>query len=268
MSRHASLPSTPPSRAAARRSSGASVLPSIERCDLHGKVRAALESALIVFLVDTSGSMGARRRMEAAKGAILGLLGDAYRRRDQVAVVAFRGPQAEVVLAPSPECRPGRVGPAPAADGRSHPSGPALTVAAELIARENQEGPAIVVLLTDGKANVPLPGSAGDPGRRPWSPGNGSPHSVPRPWSSTPKKDSAASDGPRAGRCDGGRALPSGRSVRRCGPRPDRCFGGEAGAALNRGQSGGGPVHNGGPPRWRGPSQAWGQTGTERMIGP
>lgn len=150
-------------RAAARRSSGSNGLPPIERSDLHGKLRAALESALIVFLVDTSGSMGARRRMEAAKGAILGLLGDAYQRRDQVAVVAFRGPQAEVVLAPSRSVDRAESVLRRLPTGGRTPLAHALTVAAELIARENREGPAIVVLLTDGKANVPLPGSEGDP---------------------------------------------------------------------------------------------------------
>ena len=46
---------------------------------------------MILFIVDASGSMAARRRMEAVKGAVLSLLRDAYERHDWVGVIAFRG---------------------------------------------------------------------------------------------------------------------------------------------------------------------------------
>ena len=54
-----------------------------------------------MFCVDASGSMGARRRMAQVKGAMLGLLTDAYQRRDRVALVTFRGDGAQLVLPPT-----------------------------------------------------------------------------------------------------------------------------------------------------------------------
>ena len=54
-----------------------------------------------MFCVDASGSMGARRRMAQVKAAVLGLLTDAYQRRDRVALVTFRGDEAVVQLAPT-----------------------------------------------------------------------------------------------------------------------------------------------------------------------
>ena len=69
--------------------------------DLRGAEREGRESNLIVFLVDASGSMAARQRMSAVKGAVLSLLLDAYQRRDKVGLVTFRGSAAEVALPPT-----------------------------------------------------------------------------------------------------------------------------------------------------------------------
>jgi len=150
-------------RAAARRSAGADGGLTIERGDLHDKRREAPAGALIVFVVDASGSMGARKRMESVKSAVLALLGDAYQRRDQTAVVAFRGARAEVVLAPSRSVERAEAALRRLPTGGRTPLAHALTTTADLLASERPGGPAVVVLLTDGKANVPLPGSAGDP---------------------------------------------------------------------------------------------------------
>ncbi len=72
--------------------------PAVRAEDLREARREQRTGNLLVLAVDASGSMGARRRMEAVKGAVLGLLVDAYQRRDRVALVAFRGDGAEVLL--------------------------------------------------------------------------------------------------------------------------------------------------------------------------
>src|SRR5450830_958874 len=73
----------------------------LQASDLHGKVKAGKNANLILFVVDASGSMAAQRRMEAVKGAVLALLTDVYQRRDQVAVIGFRGDKASLLLAPT-----------------------------------------------------------------------------------------------------------------------------------------------------------------------
>lgn len=73
----------------------------VEASDLREAVREQRVGNLVVLAVDASGSMGAERRMEAVKGAVIGLLLDAYQRRDRVALVTFRGEGAEVALRPT-----------------------------------------------------------------------------------------------------------------------------------------------------------------------
>ena len=73
----------------------------LERADLREHRREGRESNLVLFVVDASGSMAARRRMEAVKGAVLSLLLDAYQRRDKVGLVCFRGAGAELLLPPT-----------------------------------------------------------------------------------------------------------------------------------------------------------------------
>ncbi len=140
--------------------------PVIERADLHRKERSGRTGTLILFAVDASGSMAARRRMELVKGAVLGLLQSAYEQRDEVGVIAFRGPQAELLLAPTGSVelaeRALRVLPT----GGRTPLAHALVLAGETFRRARSarpEVPALLVLLSDGKANVSLPDTAGDP---------------------------------------------------------------------------------------------------------
>lgn len=139
----------------------------VTRADLHQQVRAGTSANLILFVVDASGSMAAQRRMEALKGAVLNLLTDAYQRRDQVAVVAFRGQQAELLLAPtrSVDLAERRLRELPT--GGRTPLPHALQLALEALQRADTGAtplPPLLVVLTDGRTNVPL-AAGGDPWR-------------------------------------------------------------------------------------------------------
>jgi magnesium chelatase subunit D len=136
-----------------RRGSGVA----LRREDLREKVREGREGNLILFVVDASGSMAARRRMGAVKGAVLSLLADAYQRRDKVGVVSFRGEDARVLLPPtaSVELAAPRLEELPT--GGRTPLAAGLEKAAEVLARErlrDAERRTLLVLLTDGRATA------------------------------------------------------------------------------------------------------------------
>jgi magnesium chelatase subunit D len=137
----------------------------VTRADLHQNVRAGKSANLILFVVDASGSMAAQRRMEAVKGSVLALLTDAYQRRDEVAVIAFRGQSAQLQLAPTRSVERAEQGLRELPTGGRTPLPHALKLALETVsARVAGSAPPLLVLLTDGKANVALEGGA-DPWR-------------------------------------------------------------------------------------------------------
>lgn len=72
----------------ARPSNGCAVV--IRKEDLRSKVREKRTGNIFLFVVDASGSMGARERMKTVKGVIFKILLDAYQKRDRVGMVAFR----------------------------------------------------------------------------------------------------------------------------------------------------------------------------------
>jgi magnesium chelatase subunit D len=114
-----------------------------------------------VFVVDASGS-SALHRLAEAKGAVELLLNDCYVRRDQVAVIAFRGRQAELLLPPTRSlvCAKRRLSGLPGGGGT--PLASALDSAAALVDALQRKGQSpTVVLLTDGRANVARDGSGG-----------------------------------------------------------------------------------------------------------
>jgi magnesium chelatase subunit D len=125
--------------------------------DLRRAVREGREANLVVFVVDTSGSMAARERMHQVKTAILSLLLDAYRRRDRVGVVTFRDRGAEIALPPtgSVDIAARRLADLPA--GGRTPLAEGLMKAAELVRRERLRDPSrrpLLVIVTDGRATA------------------------------------------------------------------------------------------------------------------
>ncbi|MEA2189660.1 MAG: magnesium chelatase subunit [Solirubrobacteraceae bacterium] len=122
---------------------------------LRCNVRAGREGALLCLVVDASGSMGARRRMARVKGALLGLLRDAYARRDRVAIVSFRDARAQVVHPPGAPLQDAARAVRDLRTGGRTPLAAGLDTAAELIRRERSRDPsrrALAVVLTDGRA--------------------------------------------------------------------------------------------------------------------
>jgi magnesium chelatase subunit D len=137
----------------------------VTRADLHQQVRAGKSANLILFVVDASGSMAAQRRMEAVKGSVMALLTDAYQRRDEVAVIAFRGQSAQLQLAPTRSVERAEQGLRDLPTGGRTPLPHALELALDtLVKRPADAMPPLLVLLTDGKANVAL-ATGGDPWR-------------------------------------------------------------------------------------------------------
>lgn len=139
----------------------------VVRADLHQQVKAGTSGNLIVFVVDASGSMAAQRRMEALKGAVLSLLTDAYQQRDEVAVVAFRGQEAQLLLAPTRSVELAEKSLRELPTGGRTPLPHALVMAMGVLEDAKAAGngkPPLLVLMTDGKANVSVV-DVGDPWR-------------------------------------------------------------------------------------------------------
>jgi magnesium chelatase subunit D len=112
----------------------------------------------VLFLVDASGSMATKRRLEVAKGAASGLLTSSYQRRDEVALMVFRAEGTDLVLPFTRHVK--SVGQAlrEVPTGGRTPLARALRDAAQLL--QTRE-PTLLVLFTDGRANVSMEG--GDP---------------------------------------------------------------------------------------------------------
>jgi len=123
--------------------------------DLREAVRVGREGNLVLFVVDASGSMAARQRMSAVKGAVLSLLLDAYQRRDKVGLITFRGQGAELALPPTSSVEAGARRLTTLATGGRTPLAAGLAKAAKVLAAEHSRDPArrpLLVIVTDGRA--------------------------------------------------------------------------------------------------------------------
>ncbi|MFI1656676.1 putative cobaltochelatase [Streptomyces sp. NPDC020472] len=134
----------------------------VRRDDLRQATREGREGNLVLFAVDASGSMAARQRMSAVKGAVLSLLLDAYQRRDKVGLVTFRGRDAEVALPPtsSVDAAAARLEKLPT--GGRTPLSAGLLKAHDVLRVERLRDPSrrpLLVVVTDGRAT----GGGADP---------------------------------------------------------------------------------------------------------
>ncbi|MDT5359901.1 MAG: magnesium chelatase subunit [Mycobacterium sp.] len=128
---------------------------SVGPADVRRAIREGREGNLVIFVVDASGSMAARDRMAAVGGATLSLLRDAYQRRDKVAVITFRGQQADLVLPPTSSVYIASRRLARFDTGGKTPLAQGLLAARDVVVCERTRDRArrsLVVVLTDGRA--------------------------------------------------------------------------------------------------------------------
>ena len=137
----------------------------IKQEDLRQKVREKRIGNTFLFAVDASGSMGARERMRAVKGAIFYMLKEAYQKRDRVGMIAFRRQKAELLLPITRSVDLAQKCLAELPTGGKTPLADGLAVALQTLSMLNKhdsELEPILVLVTDGRANA-TEADGGDP---------------------------------------------------------------------------------------------------------
>ncbi len=140
-----------------RPSNGCAVV--IRKEDLRGKVREKRTGNIFLFVVDASGSMGARERMKTVKGVIFKILLDAYQKRERVGLIAFRKKQAEVLLPVTRSVDFAQKKLAAMPTGGKTPLAQGLLKTEDVLDMLYRQDPTqdpVVILITDGRATSPL----------------------------------------------------------------------------------------------------------------
>lgn len=129
----------------------------IEETDIREKVRVRRKGKKILFVVDGSGSMGAESRMMAVKGAVMSILEEAYRHRDMVGLVVFRGERAETVLPMTRSVANARIALEEMPTGGRTPLVSGLQTGYRILKKyaDGDDDP-VMVVLTDGWGNVSI----------------------------------------------------------------------------------------------------------------
>ena len=132
---------------------------SIKPSDIRAKKRIRKIGNTIVFVVDSSGSMGVSQRMKETKAAILSLLVDAYQKRDKVALVVFKQNKAELLLPPTSSVELAKKLLENIPTGGKSPLSHGLMAGLQCIISElkrHKDCKPLLVLISDGRANVSM----------------------------------------------------------------------------------------------------------------
>ncbi|MBQ9377639.1 MAG: VWA domain-containing protein [Schwartzia sp.] len=127
--------------------------------DIRSKVREKRTGNIFLFVVDASGSMGARERMKTVKGVILKILLEAYQKRDRVGMIAFRRDRAEVLLPVTRSVDFAQKKLATMPTGGKTPLAKGLSKAGDvldMLYRQDPQQDPVVLLITDGRATMPM----------------------------------------------------------------------------------------------------------------